>query len=56
MGLYQFAQIVSIAGGPVLAGTVHDDTGSFDIAFATIVGIFLLGMVTLFLARQPKWK
>ena len=56
MGLYQFAQIVSIAGGPVLAGTVHDDTGSFDIAFATIVGIFLLGMITLFLARQPKWE
>ena len=55
MGLYQFAQIVSIAGGPVLAGRVHDETGSFDIAFATIVGIFLLGMITLYLARQPKW-
>ncbi len=55
MGLYQFAQIISIAGGPVLAGRVHDDTGSFDIAFATIVGIFILGMITLFLARQPKW-
>ena len=56
MGLYQFAQIVSIAGGPVLAGRVHDETGSFDIAFATIVGIFILGMITLFLARQPKWE
>ena len=55
MGLYQFAQIVSIAGGPVLAGRVHDETGSFDIAFATIVGIFILGMITLYLARQPKW-
>ena len=56
MGLYQFAQIVSIAGGPVLAGRVHDETGSFDIAFATIVGIFILGMITLYLARQPKWS
>ena len=56
MGLYQFAQIISIAGGPVLAGRVHDTTGSFDIAFATIVGIFILGMITLFLARQPKWE
>ena len=55
MGLYQLAQIVSIAGGPVLAGRVHDDRGSFDIAFATIVGIFILGMITLYLARQPKW-
>ena len=25
MGLYQFAQIISIAGGPVLAGRVHDE-------------------------------
>ena len=56
MGLYQFAQIVSIAGGPVLAGRVHDDTGSFNLAFATIVGIFILGMITLYLARQPKWE
>lgn len=56
MGLYQFAQIVSIAGGPVLAGRVHDETGSFDLAFATIVGIFVLGMIALFLARQPKWE
>ena len=56
MGLYQFAQIVSIAGGPVLAGRVHDDTGSFNLAFATIVGIFIVGMITLYLARQPKWE
>ena len=56
MGLYQFAQIVSIAGGPVLAGRVHDDTDSFNLAFATIVGIFIVGMITLYLARQPKWE
>lgn len=55
MGLYQFAQIISIAGGPVLAGRVHDTTGSFNLAFATIVGIFIFGMVTLYLAKQPKW-
>ena len=56
MGLYQFAQIVSIAGGPVLAGRVHDETGSFNLAFATIFGIFLFGMIVLYLAKQPKWK
>ncbi len=54
MGLYQFAQIISIAGGPVLAGRIHDTYGSFDLAFLTIVGIFILGMITLWLARQPK--
>ncbi len=56
MGLYQFAQIISIAGGPVFAGRVHDITGSFNLAFAVIVGIFILGMITLYLARQPKWE
>ena len=56
MGLYQLAQIVSIAGGPVLAGHIHDQTGAFNIAFAIIVGIFILGMITLYLARQPKWQ
>ena len=56
MGLYQFAQIISIAGGPVLAGRVHDTTGSFNLAFAVIVGIFILGMITLYLAKQPKWE
>ncbi len=55
MGMYQFAQIISIAGGPVLAGRVHDTTGSFDLAFATIIAIFIFGMITLYLARQPKW-
>ena len=55
MGLYQFAQIISISGGPVLAGRVHDETGSFNLAFAIIVGIFVFGMVTLWLAKQPNW-
>ena len=56
MGLYQFAQIISISGGPVLAGRVHDETGSFNLAFAIIVGIFVFGMVTLWLAKQPNWE
>ena len=46
---------LQLAGGPVLAaGACHDETGSFDIAFATIVGIFILGMITLFLAPQLR--
>ncbi len=54
MGVFQLAQIVSIAGGPVLAGQVHDRTGSFDLAFAVIIAIFIVGMITMFLAEQPQ--
>lgn len=53
MGMFQLAQIISIAGGPLLAGQIHDRTGSFNLAFAIIIGIFIAGMVALFLARQP---
>ncbi len=55
MGVIQMATIVSIGGGPWLAGAIHDRNGSYDLAFATIIGIFLLGIVTLLLARQPEW-
>jgi MFS family permease len=55
MGLFQLANIISISGGPWLAGEVHDRTGEFDMAFAIVVGIFITGMATLFVARQPEW-
>ena len=55
MGLFTLAQIISSSGGPLLAGQIHDQTGSFNLAFAIIVGIFLLGMVTLWIAPQPKF-
>jgi MFS family permease len=55
MGLFQLAQIASSAGGPWLAGVMHDRNGSFDAAFAIIIGIFVLGMAALLAARQPAW-
>jgi MFS family permease len=55
MGVFQMATIVSIGGGPWLAGVVHDRNGNFDAAFAAIIGIFALGAVALLLARQPEW-
>ena len=56
MGVFQFATIISIAGGPWLAGAVHDRNGSFDAAFGIIIGIFVLGAVALLIARQPAWN
>lgn len=55
MGLFTLAQIISSSGGPLLAGQIHDQTGSFNLAFAIIVGIFILGMVTLWIAPQPEF-
>ena len=55
MGVFQMATIISIAGGPWLAGAVHDRNDSFDAAFAAIIGIFILGAVALLIARQPQW-
>ena len=55
MGLFQLANIISISGGPWLAGEIHDSTGEFDLAFLIVVGIFISGMVTLFIAKQPEW-
>jgi MFS family permease len=56
MGVFQMANIVSIAGGPWLAGAIHDRYGTFDQAFAIIIGIFILGIITLVVARQPEWE
>lgn len=55
MGIFQMASIISISGGPWLAGAIHDSNGSYDVAFGVIIGIFILGVVTLLLARQPDW-
>ncbi len=56
MGVFQMANIIAIAGGPWLAGEVHDRYGNFDLAFAIIIGIFILGIITLVAARQPDWS
>ena len=54
MGVVQVGMIVSGAGAPLLAGTLHDSTGSFDSAFMTIVGIFAIGIVALLVARPVE--
>ncbi len=55
MGIIQLASIAAMTGGPWLTGEIHDSRGSYDLGFAVIVGIFALGIVTLLLARQPRW-
>jgi len=51
IGLMQVGMIASSAGAPFIAGRMHDATGSFDNAFLTVFAIFILGIVTLSIAR-----
>ena len=54
MGVVQVGMIVSGAGAPLLAGALHDSTGSFDSTFLIIVGIFAIGIVALLFARPVE--
>ena len=51
IGLMQVGMIASSAGAPFIAGLMHDATGSFDNAFLTVFAIFILGIITLSIAR-----
>jgi len=56
MGLMQVGMIASGTGAPLLAGAIHDSTDSFNNSFLIVVGIFILGIVALTLARPIKAK
>ena len=51
MGLIQVGMIVSGTGAPLMAGALHDSTGSFDSTFLVIVGIFAVGILSLAISR-----
>jgi MFS family permease len=54
MGLMQVGMIASGTGAPLMAGAIHDSTGSFDNSFLIVVAIFVLGIVALGLARPVR--
>ena len=55
MGIMQLAMVISSTGGPIIAGMVHDNTGSFDLAYILIAIIFFMGLVTLFLVKGKNF-
>ena len=51
MGIMQVGMIASGTGAPMMAGAIHDSSGSFDSAFLIVAAIFVLGIAALALAR-----
>ena len=51
MGIMQVGMIASGTGAPMMAGAIHDASGSFDSAFLIVAAIFVVGIAALALAR-----
>ena len=51
MGIMQVGMIASGTGAPMMAGAIHDSSGSFDSAFLIVAAIFVVGIAALVLAR-----
>jgi cyanate permease len=49
-GTLSLASIAGGAAGPWLAGTIHDATGSYAIAFWIAIGVSLLSIVAIYRA------
>ena len=57
-GLVNMATIGSSLVGPLMVGLVFDATGSYDLAFISVIGIFAVGVIALQFAeatfRMPE--
>ncbi|MDY6834712.1 MAG: MFS transporter [Chloroflexota bacterium] len=42
------------AGGPLLAGYIHDSTGTYQLVFTVLIIASLIGLVSALMARPPK--
>ena len=51
MEIMQVGMIASGTGAPMMAGAIHDSSGSFDSAFLIVAAIFVVGIAALALAR-----
>ncbi len=55
-GFQQFFTIPAVVFGPIYAGLVFDISGDYSFAFMSFIGTLLVGMVFVFLARNPLSK
>ena len=55
-GFQQFFTIPAVVFGPIYAGIVFDVSGDYSFAFMSFIGTLIVGMVFVFLARNPLSK
>ena len=56
MGLAHSAIIIPVLLGPVIAGIIFDSTDSYDLMFVITIGLLVVAVGSLLLARVPKRK
>jgi sugar phosphate permease len=54
MGIVTFFQALGSGAGAVLSGVIYDTTGSYQVALMLYTGIYLLAILAIFSAGQPK--
>lgn len=54
LGLVNLVGVIPIVTGPLLAGIIFDNTGSYDLAFAITIGLFAAGALSMLVARRPS--
>ena len=55
-GFQQFFTIPAVVFGPIYAGLVFDLSGDYSFAFMSFIGTLMVGMVFVFLAKNPISK
>lgn len=53
-GMISMINQIGAAAGPVAAGAIYDNTGSYQLAFIIFLILFILATVCALLIRQPK--
>jgi MFS family permease len=53
-GIVMPAMLISVAGGPLFAAWLRDITGSYRMPFGVFLITFMLGALTMILAKPPK--
>ncbi|MFH2133540.1 MAG: MFS transporter [bacterium] len=54
MGIVTFFQALGSGSGAIISGLVYDATGNYQQALILYMGLYLLAIVTIFMAGRPK--
>jgi len=54
MGINAFLTSITMALGPLIAGIIHDQTGSYRNAFLGIAGLFFIAMFLVWISKYGR--